>query len=162
MAKNQEPESQTKGQQPEIGISICPGITTWNQKPTRRNCNHRAQCRGGSEIYTVMCERMHQSSTSDVLWLMDPNCRDPDLLLQKIFSQISKFYLKNMANKPAFYLPKLSGCWERQKFFSQYHTCLGRSIEGLQLCCSQSSKFKRNYIHLTFLYFFLRCKFQIH
>lgn len=49
MAKNQEPESQTKGQQPEIGISICPGITTWNQKPTRRNCNHRAQCRGGSE-----------------------------------------------------------------------------------------------------------------
>lgn len=56
MAKNQEPESQTKGQQPEIGISICPGITTWNQKPTRRNCNHRAQCRGGSENAISHCD----------------------------------------------------------------------------------------------------------
>lgn len=153
----------------EIGISICPGIMTWNQKPTRRNCNHRAEWRGGSENITQMYERMHWGSTletcswamADVLWLMGPNCRDPDLLLQKkVLSQISRFFLKNVANKPVFYPPKLSGCWERWKLFSQYHTCFGRSIDSLQLCCSQSIKFQRNYIHLT-LNFVLKCNFQI-
>lgn len=170
MAKNQEPESQTKGQQPEIGISVCPGIMTWNQKPTRRNCNCRAQCRGGSE--NIPCDVWEDATGFHLRSAPEPRLMCSGWWVQAAetriyyyrrssYHRLANFTWKTwQINQPSTFQNSLDVEKDGNSFLS-ITLCLGRSIEGLQICRSQPSRFQRNYIHLTFLYFILRCNFQI-